>query len=236
MLMDWHCAVLFIRKNCKRMSSSSHKRNESTEDDADNIDIVVRSDGPSRHEQKRQRLANEKRKTFLLSVKHFTDKILREPDIWMRDDLGFLRKFVDSIKNDPVHFPPSVASRQYAPEAHILDRWAQCLSKNFVQGVYSRSIFSQHDCDPEHLPIVVVMNVEQKHMTITLRGRSNQEKRFTMHVADGDNNILTVKGASQLNATMGQLEVGSVVHLVSFTAMYFQSGSDGPEKVALLFV
>jgi hypothetical protein len=101
-------AVLFIRKNCKRMSSSSHKRNESTEDDADNIDIVVRSDGPSRHEQKRQRLANVKRKTFLLSVKHFTDKILREPDIWMRDDLGFLRKFVDSIKNDPVHFPPSV--------------------------------------------------------------------------------------------------------------------------------
>jgi hypothetical protein len=109
--------------------------------------------------------------------------------MWIRDHLGFLRKFVDNIKNDTVHVPPSVASRQYAPEAHILDRWAQCFSKNFVQGVYSRSIFSQHDCDPKHLPIVVVTNVEQKHMTITRRGRSNQEKRFTMHVAEADNSI-----------------------------------------------
>ena len=123
------------------MSSSSHKRNESTEDDADNVDIVVRNDGPSHHEQKCQRLANVKRKTFLLNVKQFCRQVLREPDIWMRDDLGFLCKFVDSIKNDPVHFPPSMASHQYALEAHILDQWAQCLSKNFVQGVYSHSIF-----------------------------------------------------------------------------------------------
>ena len=71
-------------------------------------------------------------------------------------------------------------------------------------------------------------------MTVTLRDWSNQEKRFTMHVADGSNNILTIKGASQLNGIMGQLEVGSVVHLISFTAMYFQTGSDGPKKVALL--
>jgi hypothetical protein len=120
------------------------------------------------------------------------------------------------------------------PEAHISDQWAHRLSKNFVQGVYSRAIFSQSDCDPEHLPIVVVTNVEQKHVTFTLQGQSNQEKRFTMHVADGDNNILTVKGASQLNAMMGRLEVGSVVRLITFTAVYFQTGSDGPEKVALL--
>jgi hypothetical protein len=33
---------------------------------------------------------------------------------------------------------------------------------------------------------------------------------------------------------MGQLKVGSVVHLIMFTAMYFQTGSVGPEKVALL--
>jgi hypothetical protein len=181
------------------MSSCSHERNESPEEDTDNDDIVVCKDGLSRHEQKCQRLANVKRKTFLLNVEHFTDKILREPDMWIQDDLGFLYKFIDSIKNDPVHFPPSMASRQYASEAHILDGLAPSLSKNFVQGVYNRSTFLQHDCNPMHLPIVVVTNVEQKHMTITLRGRSNQEKRFTMHVADGDNNILTVKGASQLN-------------------------------------
>ena len=70
--------------------------------------------------KKCQRLANAKRKTFLLNVKTFTEKILREPDMWIRDDLGFLRNFVDNIKSDPVHFPPSVASHQYAPEAHIL--------------------------------------------------------------------------------------------------------------------
>jgi hypothetical protein len=55
-----------------------------------------------------------------------------------------------------------------------------------------------------------------------------------MHVADGDNNIVTAKGASQLDAMMGRLEVGSVVHLIMFTAMYFQTRSNGPEKVALL--
>ena len=63
------------------MSSSSHKRNEeSPEVDADmNTDndvIVVPSDGPGRHEQKRQRFANVKRRTFLLNVKHFTDLVL----------------------------------------------------------------------------------------------------------------------------------------------------------------
>jgi hypothetical protein len=62
------------------MSSSSHERNESPEEDADNNDIVVCNDGLSHHEQKCQRLANVKRKTFLLNAKHFIDKILREDE------------------------------------------------------------------------------------------------------------------------------------------------------------
>lgn len=132
----------------------------------------------------------------------------------MRDDLGFLRKFVDNIKNDPVHFPPSVPSHQHAPDAHILDGLTHPLSKNFVQGVYNRSIFSQHDCDPTHLPIVVVTNVQQKHMNISLRDQSNREKRFTMHVADGDSNILTIKGAFQL--VRGGSEFGALCFTCSF--------------------
>ena len=56
-----------------------------------------------------------------------------------------------------------------------------------------------------------------------------------MHVADGSNNILiTIKGASQLNVMMGQLEVGIVVHLISFMAIYFQTASNGPKKGVLL--
>jgi hypothetical protein len=63
--------------------------------------------------------------------------------MWRQDGLGFLRSFIDKIQNDQVHFlPPSVASRQCAPEAHISDQWAHDhLSKNFVQGVYSQAIF-----------------------------------------------------------------------------------------------
>jgi hypothetical protein len=57
------------------MSSSSHKRNESPEDDAHNDNIVVPGDGLSHHEQKCQRFAIVMRKRFLLNIMHFTDKI-----------------------------------------------------------------------------------------------------------------------------------------------------------------
>jgi hypothetical protein len=92
------------------------------------------------------------------NVKYFTDKILRDPEMWRCNDLGFLQSFIDKIQNDQVHSPPSVASRQCAPEAHISDQWAHRLSKNFVQGMYIRAIFLQNDCDPENLPIVVFTN------------------------------------------------------------------------------
>jgi hypothetical protein len=62
--------------------------------------------------------------------------------MWMPDDLGFLLRFVDNIKNDQAHFLPSMASGQYAPEVHISHQWAQRLSKNFAQGVYSCSFFA----------------------------------------------------------------------------------------------
>jgi hypothetical protein len=41
------------------MSSCSHERNESPEEDADNDAIVVRNEGPSHHEQKHQRLVSK---------------------------------------------------------------------------------------------------------------------------------------------------------------------------------
>jgi hypothetical protein len=129
------------------------------------------------------------------------------------------------------------------PERHISQiKNGHSASQKLCLACVQLLYFLPHDCDLEHLLIFVVMNMEQKHMTITLWGQqSNQEMRFTMHVADGDNNILTVKGASQLNAMMGQLEVGSVVHLeITFTDVFPNwirwSGKSGASFVSYNFV
>jgi hypothetical protein len=116
--------------------------------------------------------------------------------MWRRNDLGFPPKFVYKIQNDQVHFPPSVVSRQCDQEAHISDQWAHTASQKICSGCVQSRYFFAEWLLPGASSTCCCYKREKKHVTITLWGQSNQEKRFTMHVADGNNHIFTVKGAS----------------------------------------
>jgi hypothetical protein len=59
--------------------------------------------------------------------------------------------------------------------------------------------------------------LEAKYNNVQLGSISNQEKRYTLHVADQDANISTVKIATQLNNRMGALKIGSVIEILKFT-------------------
>jgi hypothetical protein len=53
-------------------------------------------------------------------------------------------------------------------------------------------------------------------------------------VADGDDDILTVKIASQLNGCMSTVKVGSVIELLQFSRGFLPRVPNCPELVAVL--
>lgn len=76
--------------------------------------------------------------------------------------------------------------------------------------------------------------LESKYSTVQLGSITNQEKRYSLHVADQDDNIITLKIATQLNSRMGALKIGSVIELLKFTRGFLPRVSDCPELMAIL--
>jgi len=124
----------------------------------------------------------------------------------MRPELKRTREFVERVNHDPSHFPPamppSINSGEGGPNSGN-----PTLTDGFAQKLYDGTVCDHHDVGGE-FPIVVVTAIDCRHKDISLGNQSNQEKRCTLHVADGDDNIVTVKVATQLNSRMGAVRVG----------------------------
>ena len=88
--------------------------------------------------------------------------------------------------------------------------------------------------DDDYVPTVVVTAVDIKHKKVELGSDSNQEKRYVLHVADGDENIITVYIGTQLNSRMGTIEVGTILKLYSFRRGFLPREPGNPERMALL--
>jgi hypothetical protein len=135
------------------------------------------------------------------------------------------------VSHDPVHFPPTLPlsslhneeATQPVPE----------LTKGFAKSVYDGAICDDHDVgNLSH--VVVVTALEAKYNNVQLGSILNQEKQYTLHVADQDDNILTVKIATQLNNRMGALKIGSVIEILKFTRVFLPRVSGCPESMAIL--
>ena len=64
---------------------------------------------------------------------------------------------------------------------------------------------------------------------------TNQEKRFVLHVADGDDNIITILMGTQLNSRMGMIDIGSAIELLSFRRGFRpRVDNETPERMAVL--
>ena len=82
----------------------------------------------------------------------------------------------------------------------------------------------------DDFPIVVVTNIDSKHSQVELGQHTNQEKRFVLHAADGDDNIITI-----LMGRMGMIDIGSVIELLSFRRGFRpRVDNETPERMAVL--
>jgi hypothetical protein len=76
--------------------------------------------------------------------------------------------------------------------------------------------------------------LEAKYNNVQFGSILNQEKQYTLHVADQDTNILTVEIATQLNNCMGALKIGSVIEILKFSRGFLPRVSGCPESMAIL--
>jgi hypothetical protein len=90
------------------------------------------------------------------------------------------------------------------------------LTKDFAKHVYAGKIHDHNDVG-DKFPVVVITAIESKYHTIDIAGCfSNQEKHYTLHTSDGNDNIITIKIATQLNSHMDMVKIGSVLELMKF--------------------
>jgi hypothetical protein len=156
------------------------------------------------------------------------------PYIWLEDDVQFLHDFVSAVNNDQEHFPPALPSGGPDNEASLVGDPTPPLDRDFVSKIYSRKILSDLDCHP--IGLVTACSSSFREIHHTSLHKIDQKKIYTLHVADGARNVVTVKVASQLNSMMHRVRVGSVIKLLRYNPIPFkQSNLPGAQlQIALV--
>ena len=191
-------------------------------------------EGDFRTDLRRKRKCAESRKRLLEDFEVLLETIKMAPYIWLEDDVQFLRDFVSMVNNDQEHFPPSLPPAGPTNNlSHVKESTPQ-LNKDFVSRICSRDILSDFDCQP----IGLVTACSSKFQEIRHAGlnKIDQRKIYTLHVADGDENVVTVKVASQLMSLMYRITVGTVLKLLRYNIVpFFQSTSQSAQlRIALI--
>jgi hypothetical protein len=197
-----------------------------------NEDIVAPEGSSYRDEEKARKEKAKSLKLLISQVNEFHELVIENPSLWMRPELKGTRDFVEQVSHDPIHFPPNVprfAVHEGIPTTSITPE----LTSGFAQQLYDGEICDHHDIGSD-FPVVVVTAIDCRHFNVPLGNRSNQEKRYTLHVADGDDNIITVKVATQLNSLLGAVRLGTVLEIRSFRRGFLPRVPGNPERLALL--
>ena len=158
---------------------------------------IVEPRGGYRDEQKRSRKNQSDLLGLVTQVDNFHEVLLENPELWSRPELKHTREFVEKIKSDPTHFPPTLP----AAAAASAELTVPPLTKGIAKRLYAGTVCDNNDIG-DGFPIVVVTNIDSKHSQVELGQHTNQEKRFVLHVADGDDNIITILMGTQLNSRM----------------------------------
>ena len=191
---------------------------------------IVEPTGGYRDEQKRSRKNQSQLSDLIQQVDNFHEVLLEHPELWCRPELKHTREFVEKIKSDPTHFPPTLP----AAAATSAELTAPPLTKGIAQRLYAGTVCDNNDFG-DGFPIVVVTSVDSKHSQVELVQHTNQEKRFILHVADGNDNIITILMGTQLNSRIGMIDIGSVIELLSFRRGFRpRVDNETPERMAVL--
>jgi hypothetical protein len=206
------------------------------ENDSDtNMEIRYIPEGDFRTDLRRKHKYSQEQKKLLDDFEVYLAAIKQCPYIWLEDDVQFLRDFVATVNNDQEHFPPSLP-----PPAGPLNEDSPVteptppLNKDFISRIYSREIQSDWDCQPIGLVTACSSKFQEIHHSSL--NKIEQKKIYTLHVADGDGNVVTVKVASQLTSLMHRITVGTVLKLLRFNPVPFlQSTSPSAQlRIALI--
>jgi hypothetical protein len=191
-------------------------------------------EGDFRTDLRRKRKYTESRKKLLEDFEVLLETIKKYPYIWLEDDVQFLRDFVATVNNDQENFPPALPPGGQANELSLMTDSTPPLDKDFVSKIYSRHILSDMDCRP--IGLVTACSSSFREIQQSRLHKTKQRKIYTLHVADGDKNVVTVKVASQLNSIMHRVTVGSVIKLLRYNPVPFkQSNLVGAQlRIALI--
>ena len=218
--------------------TSRHQNGESlpardTDSDIDMEDVVV-TEGPTRADVKKKHHLQNQRKEVIDVCKTLLSTVLNNEHIWVEPDMDFLRDFVSAVNNDRQRFPAALPPEEDAEEAESMEKSTPCLDKDFVSQIYSRKVCSQEDGQP--VGLVTACSSQYKEIHVYGYGRTNQQKIFTLHLADGNGNIVTAKVASQLNSLMHRVKPGSVLRLLRYNAVPFKQSESAAAQLRIALI
>lgn len=211
-----HGDVLDGNPMCLDVAAAASRENDS---DNDMEDRYV-PEGELRTDLRRKHKSSQNRKELLYDFGVWLETVQQYPYIWLEDDVQFLRDFVATVNNDQEHFPPALPPGGQANELSLMTGSTPPLDRDFVSKIYSRDILSDLDCHP--IGLVTACSSSFREIQHTSLHKTEQRKIYTLHVADGDKNVVTVKVASQLNSMMHRVTVGSVIKLLRYNPVPFK--------------
>jgi hypothetical protein len=210
-------------------------------DTNDDMDYQYIPQGQFRTDVKRKQKYSESRKKLLYDFEVWLDTVKKYPYIWLEDDVSFLHEFVSTVNNDREHFPPALPPDGPTNEGSVkgspVREPTPPLDRDFVSRIYSREIQSDLDCHPVGLVTACSSKFHEIHH-LSLN-KVDQRKIHTLHVADGNSRIVTVKVASQLNSVMHLVvTVGSVLKLLRYHTVPFRQSTsqDAQLRIAVILL
>jgi hypothetical protein len=207
----------------------------------DDMDYQYIPQGEFRTDVKRKQKYSESRKKLLCDFEVWLDTVKKYPYIWLEDDVSFLREFVSTVNNDREHFPPALPpggpTNKGALKGSPVREPTPPLDRDFVSRIYLREMLSDLDCHPIGLVTACSSKFHEIHHSSL--NKVDQRKIHTLHLADGNEIIVTVKVASQLNSVMHLVvTVGSVLKLLRYHTVPFRQSTsqDAQLRIAVILL
>jgi len=182
----------------------------------------------SLQEDKEETIRDQRQAKQIAEFKNLIKQTMKKKDIYYRDDLTFLRDFVDYIEDHQVEYPRTLAVQSGAPgSAYATHTTPMLVTKGYVQSLASHS-FSNDGMRP----IAQVLDIETSYKD----GAPGHErvKKTVASIIDGDGKRLCCHFATQITEAARSLTSGAFVRLDLFSATNHRVNPTSPLMPVIL--
>jgi hypothetical protein len=166
-----------------------------------------------RNEVKKARIDQNTREDMISNFDTMLCAISKKPSMWTRPEFASLRSFVSDAASNPAKFPPLPP---IVPACR--DEAIPALPNFFANRLYAKEP-STNDAWKDGLPVVQITQISSKD--ISFHGMDRTTTLFTMHVVDGDGEIVTIKLNTSLTSRAQILEQEVILQLLICVPLYF---------------